>query len=93
MWDNSVEVRVAGTTRPVTKGGCDETISAELLDATVAAPGPRGVTFQVAERGIDGAVVRVRDHRSDVVLGESEDDGHGLRGAEGEVETGDTAAL
>jgi hypothetical protein len=41
-----VEVRIAGATRPVTKGGCDEPVAADLLDATMTSPGPRGVPLQ-----------------------------------------------
>ena len=88
-----MEVRVAGTTGPVAEGSGDEPVSSDLFDATMTSPGPRGVPLQVAECGVNGEVVRLGHDRSDVGLGEPEDDGHGLRRAEGEVEAGDAPTL
>ena len=88
-----VEVRVACATRPVAEGGCHEPVASNLLDATMTAPGPRRVPLQVAERGIDGEVVGLGNHGSDVSLGEPEHDGHGLRRTEGQVEAGDAPTL
>ena len=89
----SVEVRIAGATGSVAEGGCDEPVSSDLLDATMTAPSPRRVPLQVAERGIDGEVVGLGNHGSDVSLGEPEHDGHGLRRTEGQVEAGDAPTL
>jgi hypothetical protein len=86
----SVEVRVPGATRAVAEGGCDEPVPSDLFDATMTSPGPRCMPLQVAECGVN---VRLGHDRSDVGLGESEDDGHGLRRTEGEVEAGDAPTL
>ena len=86
--DVGVQVRVEVARRPVPEGGADEPVA---LDGAVAAGAPPSLGDRLVdlERPGDGDVVGVADLVGDLGVAESEQQGHGFRGAEGGVEPDD----
>jgi len=71
----------------------DQPLSSFLSDTAAPATRPDDVAFGPVQRVFDGAVVGVAHLAGDVRLTESEEHGHGLRGAEGQIEAGIQTAL
>ena len=88
--DVRVEMGIAGSARAMPERGGDESIAAHLHESVRPASGPARLFLEVAQRGIDAGVVRGAYVGTDVPVAEPPEDGHGLRRAEGEIESRDS---